>query len=351
MGDVLNVCWYRYKWQRRVAMTKPWDVIANYESHELVRARYHGKHGREPNARHAREIASSFIQGRQYYAAASESDRAVKPLLLYYGVVSLSRGLVLFLKRSLREAALAQAHGLATRDWQSVLAEPNPDIGALRVEVTRAGSFPELLDATQNRNLIRGGSSAVNRKIELGVVPAGTAFSLDDLLARLPDVIDQYKLWKIPHCVRVGIQAIPGTKDAIITVHRAAGAYVTGELVVGIVGRDYCELVSQDAEKVQVRTTRAGDYAALVTDHVKDNFLGIGDIFLAEQLAPGLQLGKAGQLFAISYILGMLVRYNPVSWMDFIHQRVGDAGLPTVLRVIDRLEYLYPQIIVDFLDE
>jgi hypothetical protein len=95
---------------------KPWEIIANYESHELMRVRYHAKHGRDANAAHAREIASPFIQARHYYDAAAAADRTVKPLLLYYGVVSLSRALVLFLLRGLREAALAPGHGLSVRE-------------------------------------------------------------------------------------------------------------------------------------------------------------------------------------------------------------------------------------------
>ena len=92
-----------------------WEIIANYESHDVVRSLYQAKHGWKPNAAHCREIAAAFIQGRNYYAAATIADRSVKPLLLYYGIVALSRGLTLFLTRKRREAALAQSHGLSNR--------------------------------------------------------------------------------------------------------------------------------------------------------------------------------------------------------------------------------------------
>lgn len=330
---------------------KPWDIIANYESHELVRARYHAKHGREPNAAHAREIASAFIQARQYYAAAATADRAVKPLLLYYGIVSLSHGLVLFLTRGLREAALAQAHGLAVREWQTVLAVANPTAAALQIQVNASGSFVELLRATNNTNLVRANSSAVNARFAQGPVEAGTVFCLGDLLARLPDVLDQFQRWQTPRCVRVNTRKSEGSAEMDVTVYRSAGPYIDENLVIDIVGRKHCELISKDKEKIVVRTTQGDATPAIVTDYIADRLLGIGHIFLAQQYPSGIRLSKITQLFAISYVLGMVVRYHPSFWMNLVHQRISDAALPSILRTIDCLENLFPQIVVDFLEE
>jgi len=328
-----------------------WDIIANYEAHDIVRTRYQARHGWEPNAALAREIAAPFIQARHYYGSAASADRTVKPLLLYYGVVSLSRGLVLFLTRKLRDAALAQSHGLWVSDWQSVLAVDRPDLAELKITVGSSGSFVELLRATNNRSLLRSGSSAVNHKSAEGPVPSGTVLALGELLAGLPDVIDQFKRWKIPQCVKFGVQKIDGTPETTITVPRWPGAYVDDRLVIDIAGPEHCDLVSIDEKNVVVRTKSGGKTNGILTDLVSDHFLGIGDLYLARRYASGVRLGKIGQLFAISYILSMLVRYHPTFWMDFVYQRIGDAAVPTVFRVIDCIETIYPRIVVDFLEE
>jgi hypothetical protein len=336
--------------KRRMAKdTSAWDIIANYESHDIVRARYQAKHAWEPNAGHAREIAAPFTQARHYYSSAAGADRSVKPLLLYYGVLSLSRGLVLFLTRTLREAALAQSHGLSVADWQSVLSLPNPDVADLKIVVNGSGSFVELLRATGNRNLVRGGSSAINHKTSEGPVATGTALTLGELLARLPDVVDQLRRWKTPQCVPFSVTKIEGTPNSTITVPRWPGPHVSDQLVVDIVGPEHCELTSSDDKFVIVRTKNAGTSSGMVTDLV--DLAGIGDLYLARRYPSGVRLGKIGQLFAIAYVLGMVVRYYPTVWMDVTHQRIGDAANPTIFRVIDILETLYPRIVVDFLEE
>lgn len=328
-----------------------WDTIANYESHDIARARYTAKHGWEPNAAHARAIAAPFIQARHYYGSAAVADRAVKPLLLYYGIVSLSRGLVLFLVRKLKEEALAQSHGLSPVEWQTVTAAAKPDLTDLRITVNSSGSFVELLKATDNRSLLRAGSSAVNQKFSYGPVAPGTILTFGELLAGLPDVIDQLRHWKTPLCVPFSAKNIDGSAEADIVVPRWPGPHVDEKLVIAIVGPDYCDLVSCDEKTVVVRTKSGGKTAGIPTDLVGDHFARIGNLYLAQRYSSGANLAKIGQLFAISYVLGMLVRYHPSFWMDLVHQRIGDAAVPTIYKAIDCIETLFPRIVVDFLEE
>lgn len=328
-----------------------WDIIANYEAHDIVRKRYQAKHGRELNPTLGREIAAPFIQARHYYHSAASADRTVKPLLLYYGVVSLSRGLVLFLTRKLRDAALAPRHGLSCLNWQSVLKSDRPDLADLNIKVTTSGSFVELLRATGNRSLLRANSSAVNHKFDQGPVPVGTLLAFGELLAGLPDVIDQFKRWKVPKCVPFSVQNINGTTESIITVPRWPGAYVDDQFVIDIIGPGHCDLVSIDDNNVVIRTKSGGTTSGILTDFVGDHFAGIGDPYLARRYASDVRLGKIAQLFAISYILSMLVRYHPAFWMNLVYQRIGDAAVPTTFKAIDCIETLYPRIVVDFLEE
>ena len=71
---------------------KEWHEISQFESYDLARSWYQQTHQREMNAAKTRQINAFFIQGREYFKSASSADMSVKPLLLYYGVLSLSRG-------------------------------------------------------------------------------------------------------------------------------------------------------------------------------------------------------------------------------------------------------------------
>jgi hypothetical protein len=67
---------------------------------------------------------------------------------LYYGVLSFSRGLILFRDPRKKEESLAGKHGLEAIDWRGVLANGILRVLDLRVGMT-SGTFHELAVATQ----------------------------------------------------------------------------------------------------------------------------------------------------------------------------------------------------------
>ena len=91
--------------------SRVWDALGVYESTELVRSLCKAKTGREPRAAKAREIASHFAQGRQYFRSAEAAGALVRPLILYYGAMCLARGLVLFLDPVLSKVSSGHGHG------------------------------------------------------------------------------------------------------------------------------------------------------------------------------------------------------------------------------------------------
>jgi len=330
----------------------PWETIANYESHELLRLRHGAKHGGDgPNSTRSRTIAASFIQARHYFQSAKGADRSVKPLLLYYGVLSLSRGLVLFLTPKPQPESLSKSHGLVVNEWDRVLSTDNPDIGAIDIKVTKSGSFLELLEATENRNILRDGTGVILRA-KLEMVRADTTFSLDELLSRLPDVMNQYQRWRTcenrPHVLAkctLGDRG-PVNMTFCVSYGRDVGSQYLKEHFGDANGR------IQYFESGHLNLfAKPSDVTPRLSDRVIDLDLGLGELFMVEDYPDGTRLAKSAQLFAISYILGMLVRYYPGGWMNLIQQRIGDAGLPTILRAIDLIEDLFPKIVVDFLEE
>lgn len=329
-----------------------WDVLANYEAQDIVRKLYKEKHGWQLNAELAREIAAPFIQARHYFNSAGRADRSVKPLLLYYGVFSLSRGLILFLQEKNKDAVLPKVHGLSTTPvWHSLLDLGIGDLADLKVKVQSSGWFVELLRSTGNRNLLRNNSSAVNYKAAGDPVPEGPVLELGELLAGLPDVKEQFMHWKSPRCFSFSCDKIGTTPELRIKVPRWPGAYIDDRLVIEVVGSDNCDLDSIDDKNIIVRTKNGANIKGFLTDRVGDTFGGIGDLYMAQSYSSGARLNKLAQLFALSYILGMIVRYHPNFWIDLIYQRSGGIAVPTFFRVIDCIEILYPQIVIDFLEE
>jgi hypothetical protein len=98
-----------------------WSRLALYESSDFVRRAFYDEHLRELNTSKAQEIVAHFAQGREYFASAATASPLLRPLLLYYGVVGLSRGAILFLRSNARQASLRPSHGLEVVDWNNIL--------------------------------------------------------------------------------------------------------------------------------------------------------------------------------------------------------------------------------------
>ena len=157
---------------RSSANTSTWYALREFETRDITSRSYKSRHTLDLSATKAREISSNFIQAREYFRNASEADFTVRPLLLYYGVASLSRGLTLFLDPKKRETCLKPSHGLRIYDWVQELSSGLSKIGNLRIRLT-SGLFHDLLTSTGNRFYFRHNSSGVNWAIGAQIPPTG----------------------------------------------------------------------------------------------------------------------------------------------------------------------------------
>lgn len=105
----------------RTTTARHWKSIALFESHDYVDRWYRKAHGRSASATKVGQINASFAHGREYFRNAERSDLSVKPLLLYYGVLSCSRGVILANHPQKKEESLKPRHGLETVDWRHSL--------------------------------------------------------------------------------------------------------------------------------------------------------------------------------------------------------------------------------------
>lgn len=116
MDDSLLVHLSEYRLLNPLPTRDPWNRLSLYESGDLARSLLRERHHRRPNESRSKEIAAHITQGRLYFEAAEQAATLIRPLLLYYGVLALSRAVVLFSDGSRREAALSEGHGLECLD-------------------------------------------------------------------------------------------------------------------------------------------------------------------------------------------------------------------------------------------
>ena len=102
-------------------MNKIWNELLQYETRDLVERFVKKRHGKELNANRALQITSNFIQGRAYFESAEKASFTVRPFLQYYGVMALSKGLILSLDYSKTEAQLKSSHGLEVKNWKEII--------------------------------------------------------------------------------------------------------------------------------------------------------------------------------------------------------------------------------------
>jgi hypothetical protein len=174
-----------------------WARLSLYESTDIVRELFQQRHGRELSAEKAREIVSAVAQGREYFSAASDGGLLVRPLLQYYGVLSLSRALILLLSHNLRETSLPQSHGLGSLGWTQNLVKNARRPEDLEVTVT-SGTFLSLLESTGNSDLSEVYTGPYPNRLIFprfrGVADLpGKTFTFQQILARISELRDVYE--------------------------------------------------------------------------------------------------------------------------------------------------------------
>lgn len=317
------------------------------------------------NSTTGHSIASHFAQGREYFRSAANAAILVRPLLLHYGVVALSRGLILMLNRGLKPEALADKHGLTCHQWKTRLASSGiADVGNLEVQLT-LGTFTTLLAATGNRErcLVNSGSSKQLSMEDRGwtrELPAplvGAVLPLHDVLARIPDLDAIF-------------ERVTAANECVET---AVWVGIRGEVVMPDDATTLLELRIQDGEGIDVNDLRRRLGPASTAElereqgswHLQMAFRDDADLdanapaikdarngaaFLVSPFTTGTHLSSLLSLYAVSFAIGMVVRYHPAAWADLMGRATGDRMFP-ILRAADELvEEHFPELVVKELE-
>jgi len=338
-----------------MSQSNAWDTLLNYESHDLVERSYAARHGRSPKATHVKEISACFIQGREYFSRAATSDRVVKPLLLFYGVMSLSRGAILFLSPDKREDTLNPKHGLSEKGWRHVFRGTNPDLGELTVVINKTGTLAEFGAATRFRSLLRHYRSTVMAAYAHKPIDQEYQVTLGDIVSRLPELRSHYVRWtpKLNSCTFLEGGAPPSDKVIIQIPKHQEGVVMSEDTIHSIFWSCQHRIVegSSDPNIFLVETPNEADTTPIHWDRIDDILSGIGRVHLVARFRSGYDLSKPLATYVLAYFLGMLVRYFPSQWLSLVRNERGDVSLPTLMKSVSYIEQQFPQMILDFLEE
>lgn len=336
-------------------VSSTWTELLVFESVDLVKRSFKNRHNRELNTGRATEIVAQFTQAREYFDSAAASGPLVKPLLVYYGVVALSRGAILLLNGRIDESGLAQAHGIQVQDWRQTFSAGLTDTPDLQIQIS-SGTFMQLLQATANSD-----RAEIQMKEEVfphvysltATLPQpGALMTLKDIAARIPDLHDLYI-------------AVVGEQPRVypLTVHvQHPGTFTELQFEETSLGFPPAKRLREDFGFQQTITQGETDFVGM-----KRRFLRVhlahrdgnwheklphlmrdrkGRVFAVAPLA-GASLSKLALLYALSYILGMFVRYYPTQWRALALRGAGDLFAPIVAAGADLVAEEFPQTLLE----
>jgi hypothetical protein len=324
-----------------------WNDLLAFESFDLVKRSVKRLTGREPNSEKTREITSNFVQGREYFTSANEAGITVRPLLLYYGVVALSRGLILALDPSKAEHRLKPSHGLEVKNWPEIL--KNKDFENLEIAVGE-GTFSELLKVTENKNYLSHNTSGINYDALMTPPDQGYRFSFKGLIQYFPDLDKEYKVWLEKDLDYAVLESLKHSGENNEKLEVSVNKCCNDELIELLFPTKYCpdRIISRQAHKTTIIFT-CNKWMPNLTQCWKFP-LDIGDVCVVPVMRDDKGLNLLGGMYAIAYVLGMMARYYPTTWISLMRSEKGDKIYPFVHRILDYIYDKFPKQVLTFLN-
>ncbi len=325
-------------------MNKNWHKLYDFESRDLIERFIDKKYQRKASARQVSEVSSNIIQSREFFRNAENSNLSVKPLLLYYGVNSLTRGLVLLLNPHLSESSLKPSHGLETINWRQSISENN--LSDLTVEITNGG-FYELLTSTKNKSYFKHNSTGINWKAEFPLPSIKSRFNLGALARIIPDLNLEYNKWKNENFLPLKVSTFNITDaEFIFTTPKSKIDYFT---ISRNFENDILENISITENPQNFQITLPKYLFPQLSQSINETIFGMGDIILSKVIKKNIYLNSISQLYCLSFYLGMLSRYFPSYWININKTDKGDSIYPLFLKSIEIISNEYPTLIYEFL--
>ena len=335
-----------------------WQSLARFESYDFVARWYKKAHEREPNAAKVSQINACFIQGREYFTNAASSAMSVKPLLLYYGALSLSRGVILANNPHKKEESLKKSHGLELGAWQGTLKDGIKNVLELEIRSTN-GTFSELVEVCHNLKTMYKFLGPTNKMgsdgHNLGDIKFATDQSmlvLDDLISRLLQTGGMY-------------EEITGRPSRMFGGCRIASHPPGTHFAFPVVGIPLELRKLNDGKNVIIGSSNHIAPGFRQSDDAGDALIFVHHEHAAYELAKKLfpvshystgefmsvildfpngdKMTEFFKLYLVSYCLGMLSRYFPSVWMALLRNVKGDFAQPLLIGAIEAIESDFPE--------
>ena len=327
---------------------KIWNKLLEFETKDLVERFIKKKHNRDTPARQILEINSNFIQSREYFLNSQRANISVKPLLQYYGVSALARGLILAISPKMSEAQMKPSHGLNSLNWRETLSKKNFE--NLTVKIIK-GTFYEMLTATSNRTYFKDNSSVVGWKVDFDIPQIDTEIRFADLIQTMSDFDKVYETWaeqKLCFLQFVDFKSYTDLKEYEYTITKPK---IDNKEIAKIFPKEHFGEYSIKESDNQIIIRVSDEFVPQFSQRFLDHFnMGIGQIVLTKSVSKNLSLNTLGQLYSLSFFLGMLSRYFPSVWISLGRSEKGDAIYPLFIRAIELIENYFPQTVLEFLE-
>ncbi|SFT99337.1 YaaC-like Protein [Pseudovibrio denitrificans] len=319
--------------------------ITYFQNFDYLKKWYCKKHNtKRPADGHINQILSAIKQGEQYFKAASQADEIVSPLLLYYGVLSYVRGIILALDANKTEEQLKPSHGIQPANWKDVFSEKSKmsilDLGIK----AHGGTFKECVDTVVHQEMFKvqtlnvHGVGYLNRPLgNVKFANDESVITLGDLVARLSATCDDYALmegheaqwcWTTATLLNSGEVAMDSASAHIPPWYSSRANEIN-------LKRNETEprcLIKGRMEEVDFpKVLLESSHYNTATSKVVSNF------------PNGDKLSEFLKLYLGAYILGMLVRYFPSQWMKMQSPYKGDFAMPLVYALIGSIERDFPR--------
>jgi hypothetical protein len=322
-------------------MNNTWNFLREFESKDLVKRYIKKKYDYELNSSKAYEITSAFKQGRSYFESVKVADISVKPLLLYYGIVSLSRGLILILNKEARENNIKPSHGLKITNWSQIAKSGKLENITIK---TSNGTFKELITATDNKSYFRAASSGINYHNEYIIPKDEFEFSLKDLSYSFPDLTKSVESWLGIEIPSIQLKTLKIKEEKIILELNGTGK----------IDEIFPEMIykNQIVENLNNITTISFDSTAPphLCQKWKSTFEVIGDPYVIPPFGTLVYLNDISKMYAASFIFGTISRYYPTTWNNINSGIKNDSVLPFAINLMDFMQTKYPQVVMDFIE-
>ena len=257
-----------------------------------------------------------------YFESALAASLGVKPLLLYYGAMSLAVGLVLFKDQEKDEESF-KTHGLKLLNWKKTLSNGLENVLRLKIKAN-PGTFRQLADNTWNWYIAQTYQGDLQKRDfypelrHLGAI----AFARDDSALELRDLISRSKY------TGGDFGDITGEPNRL---HRAAVRLERGGHNITI---KYDISVPERFKQEQSFPRFPRQETSMPLYHLSgESYMSVVDNF-----ANNDRLSEFLKLYLMAYVLGMLARYFPSKWMTLIHNEQGSGAQPLLAKATKALE-------------